>query len=276
MWPRRRRTMRSGKLALRRRKAFMWKVGGTLVFCILLIIVSSWLLHRPYLQINNIVVNGNSVISDSDIRDITESILNGKYFFLFPRTNSLIYPLKEIESSILSAYKQIESVDLVRTDFQTLSMNIKEQKPYALWCIVKSEDIQECYFLNEKEGLVFSKAPNFTGNVFFRFYGDLADVNPIGRYYLKVNDEFSRVNVLIRSIRKLDVKPIELRLLGLVDMELYMEDGSKIIFTREQSSSVVLDNLKVVLESETFQDEKIRDIEYIDLRFGNKVYFKLK
>jgi hypothetical protein len=55
-----------------------------------------------------------------------------------------------------------------------------------------------------------------------------------------------------------------------------MEDGSKILFARKQSSSEVLGNLKIVLESETFKDENRGDIEYIDLRFGNKVYFKIK
>ena len=74
----------------------------------------------------------------------------------------------------------------------------------------------------------------------------------------------------------LDITPIELHPLDDDDMELYMEDGSKILFARKQRSSEVLGNLKVVLESETFKDEDRGDIEYIDLRFGNKVYFKLK
>jgi len=59
-------------------------------------------------------------------------------------------------------------------------------------------------------------------------------------------------------------------------MELYIDDGSKILFARKQRSSEVLDNLKVVLKSETFKNEDAGNIEYIDLRFGNKVYFKLK
>ena len=275
-WFNRRKKMRSEKLARRRRKELSFKLGLIAIIVVILIGFSSWFLHRPNLQIVNIVVNGNSVVLDEDITDVTKEVLNGKYFYLFPRMSSLIFPEEEIETSILNTFKQIESVDIIRTDLGTLSMEIVEQNPHALWCVEKDEDTQDsCYFLN-KEGLIFSKAPNFTGNVFFRFYGELEDINPIGRYYLKTNNEFSRVNVLIDSVSRLAIVPIELRPLLLTDMELYIEGGSKILFNREQPTSVVLENLKIVLESETFQDEDMENIEYIDLRFGNKVYFKLK
>jgi len=279
VWFKRRKTMRSKKLAERMRRQLLLRLSVSVVVIIILVSFGSWFLHRPSLQIHEIVIHGNSVISDSDLKKITKEVLEGKYFFLFPRTNTFIYPEKEIETSVLSSFRQIESVDLVRTNFQTLSMEVEEQSPYALWCfqeILETEKVQDiCYFLN-REGLVFSKAPNFTGNVFFRFYGDLDDTDPIGKYYLKVNNEFNRASVLIDSITSLSIVPIELHPLGEDDMELYMDDGSKVLFTRKQSSSEVLDNLKVVLESEIFKDKERGDIEYIDLRFGNKVYFKLK
>ena len=272
----RRKGVRSKKLIERRRKKFLLKLVVITIVTVILIGFVSWLSYRSSIQIINIVVNGNNVVSDSDIENVTRGVLDGKYFFLFPRADSLIYPEKEIETVILTIFKQIKSVDIVRTDFQTLSMDIEEQKPYALWCISKNEEMQDdCYFLN-KDGLIFSKAPNFTGNVFFRFYGYLNGIDLLGKYYLKVNDEFNRINILIDSIRGLDIVPTELRPSGDIDMELYMNDGSKILFTRVQRSSEILDNLKVVLESETFKNMKMDNVEYIDLRFGNKVYFKLR
>lgn len=275
-WFKRHRRVRSKRLVERRRKRFLLKLTMITIVVVILISFASWFSYRPSIQIIKIVVNGNNVVSDLDIGNITNEVLDGKYLFLFSRADSLTYPEKEIETAILTTFKQIKSVDIVRTDFQTLSMDIEEQKPYALWCLSKTEDVQDdCYFLN-KDGLIFSKAPNFTGNVFFRFYGYLNDINLIGKYYLKVNDEFNSTNVLINSISSLGVVPVELRPLGDTDMELYMDDGSKILFTRGQRSSEILDNLRVVLESETFKNEKMKDVEYIDLRFGNKVYFKLR
>lgn len=272
----RHRTMRSKKLAGRMRKQLLLRLGGGVAAFVIIIGVSSWVLHRPTLQISEIVIHGNSVIPDSELKRVTGEVLLGKYFFLFPRTNTFIYPQKRIEAAVLNSFKQIESVDLVRTNFKTLAMEVEEQKPYALWCVeLPKEMVSDCYFLN-RNGLIFSKAPNFTGNVFFRYYGSFDEVDPVGSYYLKTDNEFNRASILIDAIAELKLVPIELHPLDEDDMELYMEDGSKIIFARKQRSSEVLDNFKVVLGSETFRNEEMGNIEYIDLRFGNKVYFKLR
>ena len=271
-----RRTMRSTKLAQRRRKQLVSKFLIIFIAFVVVISVSSWFLNRSYLHINKIVVNGNSAVSDSDLEKITEDILSGKYFFLFPRKNTFIYPQEEVEIAILNSFKQIESIDIVRTNFQTLAIEVEEQEPYALWCFVFDEGVlEDCYFINE-DGLIFSKAPNFTGDVFFKFYGDLVGTNPIGEYYFKVNNNFNRVNALVDSIKELGLTPIKLIPLRDSDLELYMNNGSKILFSITQSMSEVKDNLKVVLESETFKNEDLKNIDYIDLRFGNKVYFKLR
>ncbi len=278
-WFKRRRRVRSKRLIERKRRLFLFKSIAIIFALIVFVGLSSWVLYRPFMQIDEIIVNGNNVISDSEIIDIIKENTTGKYLFLFPRSNIFIYPENKIKALILTSFRQIKSVDIVRSGFQTLYIEIKEQRPYALWCIFdssKNEQVQDnCYFLN-KGGLVFSKAPNFTGNVFFRFYGGLGSTNPIGKYYLKVNSEFNRVDILINSIKGLGIVPIELHPLEDSDMELYMEDGSKVLFTKEQSSSEVFNNLKIILESETFKNKNMENVEYIDLRFGDKVYFKLK
>lgn len=273
--------MRSEKIALRKRKRFIFLLSLALGIVVVLGGLITWASYRPSLQITDVVIHGNSVISDSQIREVVTASLSGKYFFLFPRANTAIYPEIEIESEILNRFRQIASVDIVRRDLKTLSFEIEEQKPHALWCVTMSTEVEstarDCYFINA-DGLVFSKAPNFTGNVFFRFHGDVDEQEPIGAYYLKVNNEFNKIRVLIDSLLGSDfgVHPIELHLLGEDDIEMRLEDGGKILFARKQSSSEVLDNLKTVLLSETFKKEAMQNIEYIDLRFGNKVYFKLR
>lgn len=273
---RRPRTVRSERLYKRRLHAVLWKFGIGCFLIIILLVFASWVTHRPALQVMDIVVQGNQTISAADVETVARSVLIGKYFLLFPRSNSLIYPEKDIESGLLSAFTRIASTDIVRTNLHTLTIEVTEREAYALWCR-NGEALQggECYFLNT-EGLIFSKAPNFTGNVFFRFYGDVGNGEPIGKRYLETAEEFGRMTLLIDSVRGLNLVPVELLPLSNDDFELYMEDGSKIIFGKVQRSSQIVDNLKAVLESNAFQQENTGSIDYIDLRFGNKVYYKLK
>jgi hypothetical protein len=53
--------------------------------------------------------------------------------------------------------------------------------------------------------------------------------------------------------------------------ELYFNESSKIIFNDEQNIRELMDNFQAVLNIEDFY---INNIEYIDLRFGNKVFYK--
>lgn len=271
---RRHKSIRSEKLARYRRRIFLIRFGGVCLLALIATGLVSWGLHQPSINISTVVIQGNHVVTNEEINAVVDEVLAGSYWYLFPRRSSLIYPEQELSASILERLKRIKSIELVRTDLHTLSIDVREQQSYALWCRSgKREGQEECYFLN-KDGLVYAPAPNFTGNVFFRFYDDLNSGDVIGKLYL--DGSFDRITVLIDSIRNLGEVPVALRPLTADDFELHMENGSAILFGRKQRSSEVVDNLKAVHGSETFKNVNGKDIDYIDLRFGNKVYFKLR
>lgn len=272
-----RRTVRSTKRVERRQKLFLFFSSVSLLAFLLVAGFLSWLSYRPVLQISEIIVQGNHVIADEDINAVADSVLDGKYFFfLFPRRNSLIYPEKDFEETLLDSFARIASVETSIRNFHSLVINIEEEKPFALWCReVELEESSDCYFLNEN-GLIFARAPHFTGNVFFRFYGDIAPKeHSIGERYLPELNEFHRINLLIETVKKMGLQVIELHLLSDTDAALVLEDGGRIIFGRNDSFSDVADNLRVVLASDTFRDKEF-SVDYVDLRFGNKVYYKFK
>ncbi len=277
----RRRTMRSAKRIQQIRRRLLVRGGILLAIIIIVLGGLSFLSHHKTFLIERIVVNGNNVVQNASIEHLARETFSGSYFYLFSRSNSLIFPSGELTARILENISQIESVDIVRTDLHTISIDVVEQRPFALWCrefiIAKDseeESEEECFFLNS-EGFIFAEAPNFTGNVFFRFYGEVKGDEPIRKRYTTTT-EFLRMNVLIDSLEGLAVTPIELRPENEQDFALYLEEGGKIIYNREQRPSEIVDNLKAVLDSELFKEVGLVGTDYIDLRFGNKVYFKAK
>lgn len=269
---------RVSKLAQRRRKELYIKSGLWFLAVVAVFIFFVYVAHRPELQISDISVDGNEVVTKEEIQGVTREVLSGKYLWLFPRTNVFVYPERKLIATLHTSFQRINDIEVSIPQLGALSIVVTERSPFALWCAgsdTETEGIAPCYFLND-EGFIFAQAPEYTGNVFFQFYGGGVDANPVGRWYLVDNDEFHRVNTFINAIRKLAPTPISFTVLNADDAEILMEDGSRLVFGRMQNFSELIENLKSILATDELDSVDDSVLDYIDLRFGNKVYFKYK
>jgi hypothetical protein len=140
----------------------------------------------------------------------------------------------------------------------------------------------KCYFTDEK-GYIFDEAPYFSGNVYFKFYGkdDMDPVNPSGTYFLK--DKFTEIAKFVDALQKMNLNPDSFSLGDGNDGSIYLsstlEAGPKIVFKIDSDYQKIADNLQLAISTDPLQ-KKIRDnissLLYIDLRFGNNVYYKFK
>ncbi|MCX6747702.1 MAG: hypothetical protein NTW98_02020, partial [Candidatus Nomurabacteria bacterium] len=146
------------------------------------------------------------------------------------------------------------------------------------------EEEKNCYFMNEA-GYIFDKAPYFSGNVYFKFFGvlDQKTENPLGQSYFPEN--FSKMVSLLDSVKSFDLKPASLFIKEDMDIILYLKsntfspDSHKIIFNTNSDIPKILENLHASITTEPLKSElkkKYEDLLYIDLRFGNKIYYKFR
>jgi hypothetical protein len=202
--------------------------------------------------------------------------------YLFPKSNSILYPRKDIETSVVQAFKRIDKADIRFENLRAISLTVHEREQYALWCRkegIESEDrAEECYFLDQG-GFIFAEAPDFTGNVYFRFYGKLDNAapvsSPVGAAYLE-EAEFYDMTFFLDSLRNIGLKPVSISLNGEGDFETRLESGGIILFSRDRRLAEIFDNIESVFESEEFNRENLEELDYADFRFGNKTYFKFK
>jgi len=97
--------------------------------------------------------------------------------------------------------------------------------------VVEEKGVTLCYFLDEK-GIVYTEAPHFTGNVYFRFFGALHEGDPVGQSFLPEN-KFRELTFFLASLRESDIHSVELVLRDDSDYELYLESGVRILFPRD-------------------------------------------
>ncbi len=282
----------------KRREALIRKISIFLSFFVVCLILLSILFRWSAINIQNIEITGNKVVEAKDIEEAIRKDTSGNYYWLFPKTNFIFYPQNEVKNNLAQNFKRLKNISLEVHELKKLKVEVTEREPVYTWCgydlpplEIKLED-SRCFFI-DNEGYVFDEAPRFSGSVYFRFYGglegnkkseqneDLLDNAP-GSYFLKSN--FAKISAFKKSISNMGLKPISLFVKPDGDIEIYLSsamppEGPKIIFKTDSDYEKLVDNLQTVLETEPLKTEiktKYNSLLYIDLRFGNKVYYKFK
>jgi hypothetical protein len=230
-------------------------------------------------QIKNVIISGNTVTDGAAVEDLVRSELKDTYLGMFPKANSFLFPKKNIKFVVLSEFPRIEQVEVSRTDLSTISVTVSERKPKALWCegvtpFLTGQSISDCYFL-DGNGLIFSRAPDFSRNVFVRYMGNISTTTTIGGVY--GGGHFSEYTFFIQSLLVEHVTVTDMITLPNGNRELYLSSGVKILFDNRQDLSVVLANIKLLIEKDDLGLlSATPKFEYVDLRYGNKIFYKSK
>lgn len=279
-------TSREEYLKKKRKKRHI-KYGIILFLFSLIFGVFIYLAHRPELSISEVGLQGGVLVTEEDIKARTLEYLEGKYLWIFPVKNSLWYPRGELEKYLKESFKRIDTIKVSRKDFHKLTINIVERKPFALWCDklgeIKTSDSEvstedsspKCYFM-DSNSTVFAPAPLFSGDAYFKYYGILDEGDPIGKYYLASSTEFSEISSLISATKKMLLRPQYLLAKGNDEFSLIVSGGAQIYFDTKKPLKGVIENLEALLKTPALAIPASGNlpVEYIDLRFGNKLFYK--
>src|SRR3989344_7136850 len=266
---------RQNSLVVRRRRKLM--ITGVLILIIFVttILGLSWFLSQPFIVINNLVVSGNLLIATDDILAVTKKIITDSYFGLFAKSNIFFYPSKTIKKTLAATFPAIKNIHGNLENWQTLKLSVEERTPFGLWC--QSVDTTACFYLDDN-GLIFSAAAVFSDNIFLKFTGGEinASSSPLGKNFLP-SDEFRRVSFFLDSLVPFGLIPIVFEA-NPNEYRIYSKNGGWLIINTADDLSQVLENLENIFRSDNFKKALARSgvIDYIDLRYGNKFFYKFK
>jgi len=90
--------------------------------------------------------------------------------------------------------------------------------------------------------------------------------------------QFIDLTQFVERIKNLSLRPQYLLAQGNGEFSLAIAGGGQIYFNTEQPLSTVADNLETLLRTPALATSTKNNlpVQYIDLRFGNKLFFKLK
>ena len=256
-------------------------VFGVILGCL------AYLSRLKQLNIDEMEVRGNRIVSTEEIESVPREQTAGYYLWFFPKTNIFVYPKNTIAEELKKKFKRLKDVNFSIKDNKILEISVTERETKYLWCegglqkdvtSTSKNDVslsqeKQCYFVDD-DGFVFDEAPYFSGAVYFKFYG---------KNFSSFN--FTKLLAYKQAFESAGLKPVSLYIEDNGDVRVFLSAkkssdlGPEIIFKADAELQKVIDHLDTALKTEPLLSDfknKYSSLLYIDLRFGNKVYYKFR
>ncbi len=272
---------RLSELKKRRRNALISKIALVLITAGIIFSAMIFFSRIESMNISEVKVSGNKIVEAELITKTVEENLAGYYLWFFPKSNFIFFPKDKIKEDLSLSFKRLKDISVDFEGRDTLLISVSEREGKYIWCgaelpegDLKPED-QPCYFMDET-GYIFDEAPYFSGDVYFRFFGSES-----GAYFEP--EVFSKLSLFREVLSDLGMKPVSLFAKPDGDIEIFLSsnrlppNSQKVIFKKDFDFEKTVENLEASMDTDPLKSDfknTYNTLQYIDLRFGNKVYFK--
>lgn len=235
----------------------------------------------PVFKIKEIEIAGNQKVVTSDVQNIAKEVL------LSGRNNFFLVDESKIENEILNNYPQIAKANPRLKFPHRLIIEIEERKPVAVFhqtnkpdsTATSSESLEQRndnYFYIDKDGIIFESVLEM--NSAFPKIQDSA----LNNEELKLGEKIvggEKIKKILEINSKLkdnfEIPLGEFFILPEERVNVETLENWEIYFNLKEDINWQLTKLGAVLEKE-IPPGKRRNLEYIDVRFGNLAPFKYK
>lgn len=267
-------TPRDGKRSrLAPRRVFLPVALG--VLAVSLLGAGIFFLRLPTWQVQRVIVDGGETVSEDRLREEIMHSLAGSVAWVIPRGSLFFVPTRAIIEGLQQKFPQIARLG-VRIHFpDTLSVSIQEHKFWGIFCNDLEVHATSTCVSIDRAGYAYAAAPVPSGGLIMRIRSDTPDTAI--RSQAVGEDVMDRLEIFLRELPLMTgATPVGFELHAQVPSEIAaeMSGGYRILFRRNDDFANTFRILKKVLDSEI--SEKRARLEYIDVRFGNKVFYKMK
>lgn len=225
-----------------------------------------FLLRADFMQIKKVAVAGNKDVRAEEVEKLALASLQGKYFFLIPKSNFLLFRKGALVENIKTGFERVGEASASRNLAGVLSIHIKERQGEFVWC-----SATEVCYLMDKNGMIFTTAlPAETwGKIIFR--GNI-DGNPIFAHFVQA-EKMPNYLKAIETLQNANFQISEINA-ELGDKAVFKTDIGDIFLNPEEDMPEAALNAIILINDVKSKNPSAR-FQYIDARFGNKVFYKL-
>lgn len=244
---------------------FFWL--GILISIVIGVIFYSLFFSETF-QVKKIIVTGEKKVSTEEIKQFIEERLENKILF-FPTKSVFLVKTNKIRKDVLNNFPQIAELEIKRGLTDSLNVLVVERLSFAVWC--KEENC----FLLDNEGVVFEETSPETELTKIIDKQNL--ITPTSGERVIEKEKLSQIISEIVPEFKTGLKiPIKEFTISSQDkLIILVDEGWEIYFNLEGDIEWQITKLRAVLE-EGIPAERRKDLEYIELRFGDLATFRYR
>jgi len=268
------------RLVRKRRKKARGRALLFFAAAVALFLSAIFLFSRETFLIADISFSGPPHIDQAVLREMTEEKLSGSYAHLISRSSIFFYPARDIEHSLLEAFPEVASVRVGLRSLQSLSVTLQPREAVGQWCIdnpVSEGGVsEEPCFLFDADGFIFKEADASSEVGYPSFFGgEVSSDRPVGDIFLDSSRILNFLS-LLSELAGVPVRVAKVHILEGGEAAVLLSGGARLLFLEGADVGAVVDNLKRLVSDRELvpRDGDTLSVEYIDLRFGNKVYVK--
>ncbi|MDQ1284168.1 MAG: hypothetical protein QG620_516 [Patescibacteria group bacterium] len=259
------------------RKKISW---GKVVFSLAAVAFFGSLVYTLFfsglLGITAVNLSGTVDLDKNAILEAASGEISGKYFNILEKNNLIFANGGKIASALTDKFKRIEKAEVEKKFPGTINIKIIERKSMLVFCSAGN-----CFAVDEK-GVAYARADfesaELKENKLVILKEESGRAVDIGEQVLdRKNIEF------ILSSKEKMKSEFDIDLAGdfetpnraSMDIRAFAREGWKIYFGSDLGIDKEMEMLRIILENK-IEKEKMADLEYIDLRIENKVFYKFK
>lgn len=233
-------------------------------------------LFSSFMQIKKINLEGLEDLSHADVESVMMETYEGKYLGILPKDNYCLFPDGEIAKILKERFRKISEVSVEKRFPDEAVVKIKERDSLLLWC-----SGGPCYLVDESGfaymGVDFS-SPDIEQNRLIKIIDTSAKPLAIGDKVLSreyIDFVLAAVNRFPKEsgMELLEEGNTPSRLAG--EISFISKDGAKIALSTDLPLDQTMKTLNLFMQKE-LPEQKRAELDYLDLRFENRVYYKLK
>jgi cell division septal protein FtsQ len=226
-------------------------------------------LSSDSIAIKTISVEGTPSEEGLLIQSLIKNEIGKPRFGLLPQNNFLFIDQAELSSAVRNAFPEIGEVKTRFNTIGNLVIGVKTRPAAALWCAKSIKT--DCMYIDDA-GQAFKPALDAASSTLLRYRMEAV---PELKSEVTTKENLEIYNKFLKAFSAYGLK------VGTVidygsDVFLKLEDGTEVRARLNDNPEAVVSRFSTVYQSVHGSSTATTSVEYVDVRFGNKVFLKRK